>query len=115
MRKADKNKIEAFEIWTWRRMLGVKWEDKVSNVEILNRIDEERSITKPISRRKRNWIGHILRENTMLHTALDGHVNGKNQRRRKRITMLNDVRNGQAYVDVKRKAEARDYWRNLSR
>ena len=44
IRKADAARIEAFEMWVWRRLLKVGWEDRVSNADILIRVQEERSI-----------------------------------------------------------------------
>ncbi len=46
LRKEDEKRIEAFEMWMWRRMEGVKWEDRVRNEEVLRRVGEKREILK---------------------------------------------------------------------
>jgi ppGpp synthetase/RelA/SpoT-type nucleotidyltranferase len=55
-------------MWCWRRMEKISWTDLVRNEEVLHRVKEERSILHRIKRRKANWIGHILRRNSLLKT-----------------------------------------------
>jgi hypothetical protein len=52
--------LESFEIWCWRRTEKIKWPEKVTNEQVLDRINEKRTLLN-ILRRKANWIGHILR------------------------------------------------------
>ena len=44
MTQADKERLEAFEMWIWRRMLKISWLDKVSNAEVLQKVQENKSI-----------------------------------------------------------------------
>ena len=44
MNKADRERLEAFEMWVWRRMEKIGWVDKVTNVEVLRKAEENRSI-----------------------------------------------------------------------
>ena len=46
--KASEKLLEAFEMWTWQRMLKISWTEKVTNVEVLVRANEARSILKTI-------------------------------------------------------------------
>ena len=56
------NKIEAFEMWTLRRMLSVSWVDRVRNEDILQRAGlVERELFENIKKRKTGYLGHILR------------------------------------------------------
>ena len=41
---ADRRRLEAFEMWTWRRMEKISWLDKVTNEEVLRRVNEDRQI-----------------------------------------------------------------------
>ena len=41
LREADRKKIEAFEMWIWRRMEKISWRDKIMNNDVLNRVNEE--------------------------------------------------------------------------
>ena len=64
-------------------------------------------------KRKRNWLGHWLRRDCLLKDDLEGMVNGKKVRGRRRYQMINIMING-LYEDTKRKAEKRVEWRMLS-
>ena len=52
-------------------MEKIKWSEKVTNEEIIERIREERTLFNTIVRRKANWIGHILGKNFLLHDAIE--------------------------------------------
>ena len=51
-------------------MEKIKWSEKVTNEQVLDRIGEKRTLI----RRKANWIGHILRRNCLLHDAIEGQM-----------------------------------------
>jgi hypothetical protein len=52
--------LKNFQMWFWKRMEMISWTDHVRNVEVLLRVKEQRNILHEISKRKANWIGHIL-------------------------------------------------------
>ena len=52
----------------------IKWSEKVTNKQVLERIREEWTFLNNILRRKANWIGHILRRNCLLHDANEGQM-----------------------------------------
>jgi len=54
-------KLEAFEMWVCKKMEKISWRDMKTNEEVLQIVQEERSLMDVIWRRKKNWIGHILR------------------------------------------------------
>ena len=85
-------------------MESVKWTDKIKNAVLLERVGEERIMLKLIWKRKRNWLGHWLRRNCLLKDALEGMVNGKKVRSRRRYQIENIMING-LYENTKRKAE----------
>jgi len=62
LREADRTKIEAFEMWIWRRLEKISWRDKITNEDVLKKVDEERSLLNKIWQRKHRWIGHVLRQ-----------------------------------------------------
>lgn len=112
MRKADRKRIDAFEMWIWRRMENIKWMDKVRNEEVLIRVDEAHlKLTDNIKLRKKRWLGHILRHESLLKEVMEGRMEGKRPRGRKRLMMMDDIRSGRTYYQTKRDAEDRDYWR----
>src|ERR1700733_10483390 len=53
MRKEDIKKLEAFEMWTWRKMEKISWTEQKTNEELLEMIDEERKLMKTIRERQR--------------------------------------------------------------
>ena len=79
IRRAEERRIDSLEMWLWRRMGGISWKDRVTNDEVLNRVNEERILRETIRRRKKNWFGHILRGNNMLRDVLEGKMNGKRE------------------------------------
>uniref|UniRef100_A0A8D9AAF2 Uncharacterized protein n=1 Tax=Cacopsylla melanoneura TaxID=428564 RepID=A0A8D9AAF2_9HEMI len=67
-------------MWLWRRMEGIKWTDKVRNEEVLRRVGEQRSLLKAIRKRKRNWLGHILRRDCLQRRVMEGKIEGERER-----------------------------------
>ena len=57
-------------------MEKISWTDRVRN-EVLQRVKEKRNILHKVTRRKANWIGHILRRNCLLKHAIEGQIEGR--------------------------------------
>jgi len=55
-------------------MEKIIWADHVRNEEVLLRVKEQRNILHEISKRKANWIGHILRRNCLLQRVMEGKI-----------------------------------------
>jgi hypothetical protein len=72
----DEKRLESFEMWCWRRMEKIIWTDHVRNEEVLLRVKEPRNMLHEISKRKANWIGHILRRNCLLRQVVEGQIKG---------------------------------------
>ena len=49
-------KTEAFEMWIWRWLEKISWRDKITNEDVLKKVDEERSLLNKIWQRKHRWI-----------------------------------------------------------
>jgi hypothetical protein len=113
--RATQKHLESFEIWCWRRMEKISWTDHVRNEEVLLRVKEQRNILPEISKRKANWIGHILRRNCLLQQVTDGkiklgiEVTGRRERRRRKL--LDDLKEGRGYSNLKEEALDRTVWR----
>ena len=77
-------------------MEKIIWTDHVRNEEVLLRVKEQRNILHEISKRKANWIGHILRRNCLLKQVIEGkikegiEVTGRRGRRRRKL--LDDLK-----------------------
>jgi hypothetical protein len=74
LRAVDQKHLESFKLWCWRRMEKISWTDHVRNKEVLLRVMEQRNIPHKICERKANWIGHILRRNSLLQRVIEGKI-----------------------------------------
>jgi hypothetical protein len=54
----------------------ISWTDHVRNEDVLLRAKEQRNILNEISKRKANWVGHILRRNCFLQRVIEGKIKG---------------------------------------
>jgi len=106
--KTDMKRIEAFEMWIWRKIEKISWSAKVSNFEVLNRVKENRYIINTINQRKRRWLGHVLRHYVLLRDILEGRMTGKRTRGRKRQQLMSNICEG--YETAKNRAEDRCLW-----
>src|SRR5437870_7412619 len=111
MKMEAMDRLEAFEMWVWRRLEKVSWEDKMSNGEILEAVVERWRIVETIVRRNKNWIGHVVRGDGLLKLVLEGRMENKRVRGRPRVGMIDDLMEG-SYVSMKRRAESREEWRS---
>ena len=68
-------------------MEKISWLDKVTNKEVLRRVNKDRQILNSTWQREHRWIGHVLRQDRLLHEIIEGSMNGKPTRGR-RIQML---------------------------
>ena len=61
-------------MWCYRMMEKISWTDRVRNEEVLHTVVEERSNLHITTKRKANWIGHILRRNCILKRVDEGKI-----------------------------------------
>jgi len=109
--QADRDRIEALEMWIWQRMEKIRWMDKVTNEDVLKKVNESKNMLNVIRQRKRKWIGHVLRHDEFLQEIFEGRMKGKPTRGRERIQFLEDLADGKDYASLKREAEDRSMWR----
>jgi len=84
MRKEDIKRIEAFDMWIWRRTERISWTEHRTNEEVLKKVKEKRSLMDIIRTRQKNWIGHILRSNSLQREIMEGRMERKRGRVRPR-------------------------------
>jgi len=113
--QTNRRRLEAFEMWIWRRMEKISWLDKVTNKEVLRRVNKDRQILNSVWQRKHRWIGHVLRHDGLLHDIIEGRMRGKPTRGRRRIQMLHDLANDGGFVALKGATEDREGWRHRER
>ena len=111
IKAADKKHLEAFEMWMWRRLLKISWRDHKTNEEVLRMVEEEQTLITTIRRRQKIWIGHIFRGNGLLKDIMEGKFEGRRPRGRERKSMLDDLKGGRTYQEMKRVVMNRELWR----
>ena len=109
-RKEDIRRLEAFEMWTWRRMEKISWTEHQTNEEVLGKVGEERDFIHTIRQRQRKWIGHTLRGESLLRTVIEGKMKGRKTRGRPRQMML-DWMMKDGYKNLKEEPQQRKEWR----
>jgi len=77
--KEDIRKLEAMEMWIWRKSERITWTDHITNDEVLERVQEKRQLINLIKERQAKWIGHVMRSDTLLKDILEGRTKGKKQ------------------------------------
>jgi hypothetical protein len=96
-------------------MEKISWTDHARNEEVLLRVKEQRNILHEITKRKANWIGHILRRNCLLQRVIEGKIKGgikvTGRRGRKRRKLLDDLKERRGYSHLKEEALDRTIWR----
>jgi len=64
-------------MWVWRRMEKSSWVDRVSNEEVLQKVQENRNILNTVQQHKLRRTGHILRHDSLLWDIVEDNVLGK--------------------------------------
>src|SRR5919106_4839747 len=111
LKEGEIDRMNVLEMWIWRRMERVSWSEKKTNEQVLREVKEERSLLENVVKRKKNWIGHIVRGEGLLKHVMEGRMEGKRGRGRPRLGMISDLKEG-SYVNMKRRAEDREAWRS---
>jgi hypothetical protein len=75
--KNEERVLNAFETWCWRRTLKIKWTDRITNDEGLQRAIEERLLLKLLKNRCQLCVWHIIRHNEFVVNILEGEISGK--------------------------------------
>ena len=81
IKKAEHQRIDAFELWCWRRLLRVPWTARISNQSILKEINPEHSLEGPMLKLKLQYFGHLIRRTDSLEkTVMLGKIEGRRRR-----------------------------------
>ena len=92
IRKAERRRIDAFELWCWRRLLRVPWTARRSNQSILKEISPEYSLEGLML--KRQYFGHLTRRiDSLEKTLMLGKIEGGKRRGRQRTRWLDGITN----------------------
>ena len=89
IKKAERRRIDAFELWCWRRLLRVPWIARRSNQSILKEISPEYSLEGLMLKLKLKYFGHLMwRAEPFEKTLMLGKIEGGRRRRQQRIRWL---------------------------
>ena len=81
IKKAECHRIDAFELWFWRRFLRVPWSARSSNQSILKEISSEYSLEGLMLKLKLQYFGHLMRRTDSLEkTLMLGKIEGRRRR-----------------------------------
>ena len=94
MKKAERRKIDAFELWFWRRLLGVPWTARRSNQSILKEISPEYSLEGLMLKLKLQYFDYLVRRTDSLDKTLRlGKIEGRRRRGQQRVRWLDGISN----------------------
>ena len=92
VKKAESRRIDAFELWCWRRLLRVPWTARRSNLSILKEINPGISLEGMMLKQKLQFFGHLMRRVDSLEKALMlGGFGGRRRRGRQRMRWLDGI------------------------
>ena len=92
LKKAKHQRIDAFELWRWRRLLRVPWTARRSNESILKETSPGCSLEGLMLRLKLQYFGHLMRRvDSLERTLMLGGIGGRRRRGRQRMRWLNGI------------------------
>ena len=92
VKKAERQRIDAFELWYWRRLLRVPWTARRSNQSILKQISPGCSLVGLMLKLKLQYFGHLMRRADSLEKSLMlGKIEGRRRRERQRMRWLDGI------------------------
>ena len=92
IKKAECQRMDAFELWCWRRLLRVPWTARRSNQSILKEISPGISLEGMILKLKLQYFGHLMRRvDSLEKTLILGGIGGRRRRERQRMRWLDGI------------------------
>ena len=92
MKKAESQRIDAFELWCWRKLLRVPWTARRSNQSILKEINREYLLEGLMLKLKLQYFGHLMgRTDSFEKTLMLGKFEGRRRRGRQRVRWLDGI------------------------
>ena len=92
MKKVEHRRIDAFELWCWRRLLRVPWTARRSNQSILKEISPRCSLEGMMLQLKLQYFGHLMRRvDSLEKTLMLGGIGGRRRRGQQRMRWLDGI------------------------
>ena len=100
VKKAERWRIDAFELWCWRRLLRVPWTARRSNQSILKEISTGISLEGMILKLKLQYFGHLMRRvDSLEKTLMQGGIGGRRKRGQQRMRCLDGITDSMDWVN----------------
>ena len=92
IKEVERQKIDAFELWCWRRLLRVSWTARRSNQLLLKEINTEYSLEGLVLKLKLQYFGHLMgRADSLEKTLMLGKIAGRRRRGQQRMRLLDGI------------------------
>ena len=92
IKKGERQRIDAFELWCWRRLLRVPWTARRSNQSILKEISPGCSLEGLMLKLKRQYSGHLTRRvDSLENTLMLGGIRGRRRKGQQRMRSLDGI------------------------
>ena len=93
IKKAERQRTDAFELWCWRRLLRVPWTARRSNQSTLKEISPEYSLEGLMLKLKLQYLSHLIRRADSEKTLMLGKIEGRRRREQQRMRWLDGITN----------------------
>lgn len=117
LKARDKQRIDAFELWCWRRMLRIKWTERRTNVSIIKQLKISRRLSSRVDEKILQFFGHIVRRDgeNLEKIILQGKIEGTRPRGRTASRWIDQITKitGLPLQQALREAGNRPGWRRL--
>ena len=118
LKQAEKTRIEAAEMWFYRRLLRVSWTEKRTNESILVELGTTRQLLSYMNKRKLKYVGHANRNQrtSLMATVFQGKIDARRKKGRPQISYIDNIKeiSGLKLGDIVQCSRDRKIWRRVA-